>query len=830
MAQSLEQRSLTREQSIIAVNRKISSCLTEKGSPFQDTPEAKHKFSQPFHNRKSMLGSKVHNDDDELVMHMSNVPCFLQQVGKEKNIQEKALNFGVLDWKRLEKWKYNERMPVRIHKKTSSSSTGSICMGSGPPKMSPNLRRQPSSLGLDTDSRFGSPQRKQLPAQSPHLNPFKMERKDTCCREESFEGIRQPGNLEMPSQEFQGVQRSSVDRPQKFHHNVESYDSCWEPNLDKVKMKDMNRETIPERTLRKLRSSEQGKHRISLLSNDTINGQWKMSEKSMDDGANYTYMGSPAEMQNFLLVSKHFLKRTCSESFQFSEPRMSLDGKLSEAIGNRISNCFSPQEPGEFSEIVIPIPSGAKALITHEKTAKHSLLLEARKRPDAKLPTVKARHLSPTSRFIFGLGKMSRSSSFKVNSAVPGLSSTYTAVISGPVMEVTTGADSIDKDKANSSSKGRSSPLRRLLDPLLKKKESQPTNIVQPPNGTMATRGLCQDRKSEGLSSKGLLQLSLKNGLPFFKLVVENSSNNMLAAVVKKLPAFGKSDHSMVYTFYSIHEMRKKNMTWIQGSKSKRCNLGCNILGHMKISSTHLPKSRDKSSDVCAVRECVLYGVDKEQVDEEEPKFLPGKERAAVVLQNSCQKLNDRELNDNKKLYQDENTDSAVVILHGGVHGMPDKGAPSSLISRWRSGGSCDCGGWDVGCKLRVLTIHNKKGCKILESSLSCSTTDRVNPFVQGREQNSKPVFNLEAFSDGFYSLELDSSIPLLEAFATCVALLTSQKFSEILDTNIPGHILEAIIGSCKPNITTTTTTIPFSRQVPAKYATCRPSSPVGRI
>ncbi|XP_073152484.1 uncharacterized protein [Henckelia pumila] len=775
-----------------------------------------------------MLGSKVYNDD-ELVKHMSNVPCFLQQVGKEKSIQEKALNFGVLDWKRLEKWKYNERMPVRIHKKASSSSAGSICMGSGPPKMSPNLRKQASSQGLETDLRIGSPQRKPFPSESSHLNPFKMERKDTYCREEnSFDRIRQPRNLETPSQNFQGVQRNTVVRPQKFHHKVESYDNCSEPNLDEVKIKDMDKETIAERTPRSL---EQGKHRISLSSNDAINGQWKTSEKCMDDGVNHSRMGFSAEMQNFLLVSKHFPKRSCSESSQFSEPRMSLDGQLAEAIGSRISNCFSPQESGEFSEKVIPTPSGAKVLITREKTAKRLLLVEARKRPDAELPTVKGRHPSPTSRFSFGLGKMSRSSSFKESSSVPRLSSTHTAVRSGPVMEVTTGADSIEKEKANSISKGRSSPLRRLLDPLLKKKESQPTNIVQPPNGTMATRGPCLDRKSEGLSSKGLLQLSLKNGLPFFKLVVENSKNGMLAAIVQKLPAIGKGDHSMVYTFYSIQEVRKKNMTWIQGSKSKRCNLGCDILGQMKISSIRLPKSCAKSADVCAVRECVLYGVDKEQVDEEEPEFLPGKEMAAVVLQNSCQKLNDRGLNDNKKMYQYENTDSAVVILPDGVHGMPNKGAPSSLISRWRSGGSCDCGGWDVGCKLRVLTNHNKKSCQILESSTSCSTIDCVNLFVQGREQNSKPAFNLEAFSNGFYSLELDSSIPLLEAFATCVALLTTQKLSEILDPNIPGHILEAIIGTCKPKTTiSTTTTTPFSRQVPAKYTTCRPPSPVGRI
>ncbi|KZV51742.1 hypothetical protein F511_11430 [Dorcoceras hygrometricum] len=840
MAQSLSQRSLMHGQSVIAGTRKISSCSTEKDSRFQDTPKVEHRFTQPFldpscifaqskgtehmiqckyleSNQNSMLGNKVYNDD-ELVKHMSNVPCFLQQVGKDKSIQEKALNFGVLDWRKLEKWKYNERMPVKIHKKTASSCTGSIAMASGPPKMSANLK---TSHGVKASLHFGSPRRKSLPSQSSHLNPFQMERKDTCCKEEnSFEGIRQPGNLETLSQEFQGIQRLSVDRPQKFHHKVENHGSCCsEPYLNKVKLKGIKKETIPQR---KSWSFEQGKHKISLSSNDTIDTQCKVSEKSMDDGVNYTHVSFPADLQNILLVPKHFPKNSCSDSSQFSEPRMSLDGQLAEAIGNRFANSFSPQESGEFCKHVIPIPSEAEGLIKHEKTAKHSVLAEAPKRPDAEQPTVKGRHPSPTSRFGFGLGKMSRTSSFKESSAVPQLSSTNTSVGSGPVMEITTGADTTDKEKGNSSSKGRSSPLRRLLDPLLKK----PSSIGQPPNGTMVTRGLCQDKKVAGLSSKSLLQLSVKNGLPFFKLVVGNSTNGVLAAVVEKLPAFGKSDHSMVYSFYSIHEVRRKNM-WIQASKSKSCDLGCNILGQMKISTIHVLKSRAKNLDGCAVRECVLYGVDKEQMDMQEPEFAPGKEMAAVVLQNSCEKLNHSELNGNKKLYQDENIDSAVVILPGGVHGMPYRGAPSSLISRWRSGGSCDCGGWDVGCKLQVLTNHYKKDCKILESPMPSSTMDCFHLFVQGREQKSKPAFNLEAFGNGFYSLELDSSISLLEAFATCVALLTCQKFSEILDTNIPGHILEALIETCKPKATTPT---PFSRQVPAKYTTCRPPSPVGRI
>ncbi|KAL0333243.1 UNVERIFIED_CONTAM: hypothetical protein Sangu_1480500 [Sesamum angustifolium] len=102
--------------------------------------------------------------DDEIVKYMSNLPRFLQQVEKENSIQEKALNFGVLDWKRLETWKYNERMPGMYDKKTSSSFSNSST--SGPPKMGPNLGRQPSANGVNPSSLSSGKQR------MPHGSPF----------------------------------------------------------------------------------------------------------------------------------------------------------------------------------------------------------------------------------------------------------------------------------------------------------------------------------------------------------------------------------------------------------------------------------------------------------------------------------------------------------------------------------------------------------------------------------------------------------------------------------------------------------------------------------
>ncbi|GKB16182.1 hypothetical protein Tco_0850105 [Tanacetum coccineum] len=53
------------------------------------------------------------------------------------------------------------------------------------------------------------------------------------------------------------------------------------------------------------------------------------------------------------------------------------------------------------------------------------------------------------------------------------------------------------------------------------------------------------------------------------------------------------------------------------------------------------------------------------------------------------------------------------VIVPAGFHDGPRIGnnnGPSSLVERWTSGGSCDCGGWDLGCPLIVL--HAQPTCQ----------------------------------------------------------------------------------------------------------------------
>ncbi|CAA6669434.1 unnamed protein product [Spirodela intermedia] len=92
---------------------------------------------------------------DELIKHMSNVPCYLQRMekGKGGTLQEKALNFGVLDWRRLERWT-DDRRPVPGDGKqpTASPVTPSCRNSSSSLSYLTTLRNQRPSLNSRWDS------------------------------------------------------------------------------------------------------------------------------------------------------------------------------------------------------------------------------------------------------------------------------------------------------------------------------------------------------------------------------------------------------------------------------------------------------------------------------------------------------------------------------------------------------------------------------------------------------------------------------------------------------------------------------------------------------
>ncbi|KAF5802256.1 hypothetical protein HanRHA438_Chr06g0266651 [Helianthus annuus] len=313
----------------------------------------------------------------------------------------------------------------------------------------------------------------------------------------------------------------------------------------------------------------------------------------------------------------------------------------------------------------------------------------------------------------------------------------------------------------------RSSPLRRFLDPLLNPKGAHLAQKVhqpklEPTSLAFAPNELLHSKKHRSCNVQALLQLRLKSGIPFFKLVVEGSSD-ILAAAVKKIPS-GNNDTSLIYAFYSVHDAKKKSGGWMY--KEKSYCFEYNMVGQMKICSSYHAEFNGSEKGLCVVRESVLYSSGTTRADQ--GTVLEG-ELAAIIVKNpsdeSCGGIG--------------GSRTTTVVLPDSVHSWPNGGSPSPspLIKRWRFGGLCDCGGWDIGCQFHVLGSHQNEMVK------PPSTSNRLDLCYQVGHKN-KRGFRLVSVEDGLYSLEYDPSMSLLQAFSICVAVVSSQKLSHIFEVS----------------------------------------------
>ncbi|XP_039016264.1 uncharacterized protein LOC120146843 [Hibiscus syriacus] len=447
----------------------------------------------------------------------------------------------------------------------------------------------------------------------------------------------------------------------------------------------------------------------------------------------------------------------------------------------------------------------------------------------AEMATERRRTNSPTRRFSFSLSRITRSFSFKESSAVPQLSSDYVSVRSGPVRPESSGfPDDANIEKLNGHHRTRSSPFRRVLDPLLKYKglnSFQSIDTVQRSKGSsnssaqrpLNTNESFQEEKLGPSTIKALLEVAMKNGLPLFRFVVTNGSN-MLATTVKSPASSSKVRSDEKCVFSSVREIKKKSDSWINVTAENSCNY--------------------------LVRESVLFCVEQRQADQALAKFTPSTELAAVVIKipgESNLQQTDKEVEktgSTESLATDGCTcnfmespsfSSTTVILPGGVHGLPNKGMHSPLIDRWRYGGLCDCGGWDIGCKLHILSNQNRRCCKNSRMHQAC--LDRLELYPQGKTHKNMPMFSLVPHKKGIYAIEFSSSITALQAFFISVTVISCQKQSSDSPefSNLPeGKVIKEkmLDGSFgvdnKPTIALGT--------LPAKYAPNPPHSPVGRV
>ncbi|XP_065862984.1 uncharacterized protein [Euphorbia lathyris] len=118
---------------------------------------------------------------------------------------------------------------------------------------------------------------------------------------------------------------------------------------------------------------------------------------------------------------------------------------------------------------------------------------------------------------------------------------------------------------------------------------------------------------------------------------------------------------------------------------------------------------------------------------------------------------------------------SMDILVPASIHGGPRtrNGGPSGLIERWRSGGCCDCGGWDVGCPLTIL--KSRSSSKDLSPKADMQECKLVDLIIQGSEKSAPPLRMVNVY-DGLYFVHFQSTLSALQSFSIAVAFIHSQS------------------------------------------------------
>ncbi|KAL6146101.1 hypothetical protein ACLB2K_056784 [Fragaria x ananassa] len=793
---------------------------------------------------------------DELVKHMSNLPGYLQHPERGEKLQEKVLNFGVLDWSRLEKWKHKQKhSPGKDSHNTPLANIATASTSTGVVRPGSRLDQQ--------SSRVSSLKSSQKDVLSQGVKPSAQSGvRFQDCETPSKNGIHGQKKVPLPYRSFgrnnsdlmldkgkgkNSAQRISSERKAALFSKSYGVSSGQKEDLSSCdsqakKTKELQESDIKRKKIDETITSEMGSHSSKSQSYDVLlSSKGKAiacndkTEKIVEElpklDTNLADQPCPVEESNIDLLPPKALPQSGSPKVcQLPKARASCDVHLADANKISFSGDFSTSEM-DYEEQYSEVP--------HSCPLPSALDISKSGQEDVELSTIKSRNPSPNRRFSFSLGRLGRSFSFKENAAAPQSSSTCMTVKSGPVRPETSDcSDNRKGEQTSSHNRGRSSPLRRLLDPILKHKEANPLHSAEAVKPMKASLNACvsrpisvgeslQKEKREVSSVQALLQLTIKNGVPLFRFLVDRSTNCFVATLKNSSE---KDDFGQNFTFYCVNEIKKKGGGWMsQGSKGKSCGYAYNVIGQMKVSTSDLSDVNGQNFKHIT-RESVLFSVQlRQHASQEAPQFMLNRELAAAVVKIPSKDLSDVKQESNEEAMEKDCTkcspdrkticnweDSSVVILPGGVHSSPNKGEPSPLIARWKSGGSCDCGGWDVGCKLRVLSNQNKC-CQISKTSITSPSSDHFELFAEGEAQENRAVFRLAPEKDGTYSIEFNTSISLLQAFFICVVVISSRKPSDMSEAKA---FQEPILnGNSGMQVTG-----------PSKYAPNPPHSPVGRV
>ncbi|KAK9734772.1 hypothetical protein RND81_04G162500 [Saponaria officinalis] len=885
---------------------------------------------------------------------MSNLPSYLE---RGKSYQEKALSVGVLDWKRLEKWRHSQKQTLPKHSIYSPSSSntslfstdGSSTHSSRGQSRSPAHQRS-QSISLHSvlktlpkedhvqdakdSSRKGysrspvrhvtpgsvlrsHPQKVYAEGSMPHeievfggnIHKFRDSTPNTgnwlnrqhkvsgaaplCERKDShLRSLSEVGRKSFPNK----CEVAPTGKGKKTIQYVESSKETGRSREIKLNAADIgcsegdksSNFVVPRDSLEHTRSNFTGS--ASFTKNDRLSvvpgEKFLLARNNFDDRRRFT-----SDIGHQLAPTVSRFQHDSDVNIPSQESHISFQSTTKKPQTPPSINAqgikHSVEEPRAPSFPARMLSSPSKRRHSQEKTvaemrgdsaAKSSEELDARKNSDS-IP--KARNPSPIRRLSFAVSRMIKNVGPRDNSPLRRSNSKECIVKLRPAPpDPSLFIDNPCRDKLstnNSNNRRSSSPLRRLLDPLLKprvsncseplnKQTSAGVDVVKSHSkpldsrpGNSVVENLRSASASDGSSKvQALLQVSFKNGLPLFTFAIDNE-NNILAATLRKSSAPGKGHHSWIYTFFAIHEVRRKSGSWLN-SRGKGGSHGYvpNVVAQMKVSDSCSSSyiGHENANDVVS-REFDLFAVDVGQGDEYSTDFHPTNELAAIIVtlpqfttgniskdgdssydwldisqgslrENSQATRSNDNSGDNSPFHHSllSLNLSTTLVLPGGVHTVPSKGEISRLAQRWRSGGLCDCGGWDLGCQLRVYNTNKKEYQTKFDSSGICQNKDKLQLFPQVGHDN-QPVLSLVPFKDRIYSVEFSSSLSLLQAFAVSVSFIDCKRPPELsVSTNVPEK------ATAEVGVFEVPTRSMMSNQadVPGRYVSYPPHSPVGRV
>lgn len=268
-----------------------------------------------------------------------------------------------------------------------------------------------------------------------------------------------------------------------------------------------------------------------------------------------------------------------------------------------------------------------------------------------------------------------------------------------------------------SSPKARFSPVRKMFDPFVTSRPRRsPLSKFNEARGEVGIKPRQLEfshryEEKEKLDSvphsspahlHGILEMGNKNGVPFFQFSLKSPEEVYVAKTWKD-----EDSSTWVYTFHLLANRRKRGT---KGWGFRECNQESTMVGRMHVSCRlHTEFEGAGQLNDSMVTEFVSYDILQSRKSSDE--LHPELETAAIVMQSLLEKRESLKFKSGDKKIDETPTKmldcgKMHVVIPGGNHSLPSDGScgPSPLLDRWRFGGGCDCGGWDMACPLTIFT------------------------------------------------------------------------------------------------------------------------------